>query len=84
MAHHHFNRLHGAWRANKKALTTDNKNQVISTRARHGLYITKANKLIKNGGNRKVILGETLNPKFVTPRGKAWIRVTELSQLYLP
>lgn len=81
MPHNEMNRLFGAWRAHITASTFSFYQQVAADRCRHGLNVRSQQRLVKNGANKKVLLGYNFKPKFVQPRGKVWLRVAELSGL---
>lgn len=81
MAHNGMASLFGAWRKNESALTFNCSHQVTAGRARRGLHVGVQNRLRKNGANTKALLGESYRPVGVYPRGKAWVRVAELSGL---
>ncbi len=82
MAHNDICKLFGAWRAHETALTYDFSHQVNTVRFKRGLNVRQQNKLIQtNKANRKALLGKQHSPDFIYPRGKAWIRVAELSGL---
>ncbi|WP_063661495.1 hypothetical protein [Aliivibrio fischeri] len=81
MAYNGMNRLFGAWRAQESAETFSFSQQVSINRRRHALSIKNQISLIENGANENVMLGTTYKPKFIYPRGKAWVRIAELSGL---
>lgn len=81
MAHHGIKRLFGAWRAQTTASKFNFSQQVNADRHKRGLNVRAQINLVKKGVNKKALLGEEFTPKFVEPRGKAWLRVAELSGL---
>lgn len=81
MAHYGMNHLLGAWRAQIAASKDEFNHQVVATRRRHGLNVGVQNRLAKNGANKSVLLGKNYEPKFIMPRGKAWLRTAILSGL---
>ncbi|PSV00327.1 hypothetical protein [Photobacterium kishitanii] len=81
MALNRIDALFDAWNAQISASTSDFRKQVTATRRRNGVNVVAQNRLTKNGVNKKIMLGNRFEPCFVQPRGKAWIRVAELSWL---
>lgn len=81
MAYNGMSRLFGSWRAHISALTFDHQQQQNKVRFSQGLNVGVQNRLLKNGANRKLLLGKCYEPKFVKPRGSAWRRVAMLSGL---
>lgn len=81
MAYNNINQLFGAWRAQRTTSTFSFDQQVAANRFRQGLSVKEQIKLTKKGANKKVMLGQNYDPKFIRPRGRAWIKVAELSGL---
>lgn len=73
--------LHQAWQDAHKSIRSKHEIQVMNLRRKRGLNVRAQIRISKNGVQLDRLLGRHPRPKFIEPRGKAWIKAAVNSHL---